>query len=294
MRTAREKFLPLAKYVLRKRGIAYNKVTPLSGGKKGLVYLVQCDNSNWVLKLYRNPYKYIKIKKILRVVNFSKILIFPEILDYGVFWNLKGFCGFVIERFAYPIDNYDIYLLEDFFIRLSEFHRSTAEKREEKALGFWLKALKDTKSRWSFCKERENLSSLLEDKVFEMLHDFLPNWSIFSLCHTDIALSNAGLIDGKIVLFDWDRAEFLPPQFDLVQAIFSFNIIEQEETILSLYFENFFSEKSEQKGEEFKRSYLFTKVFFLVKRMKRSLKRKDKQAFSMYLSHLQRLVDYNS
>jgi len=289
MKAVRERFLPLARHMLERKGVLCERVEPLSGGKKGLVYLVFDGDDRMVLRLYRNPVKYVRIKRVMKAVSSSGTGISPRVVDSGFLFNLKGFWGFLLEEFASPIEAFEPSAVEDFFFRLSLFHRNTA-KASRKASGFWQKAFEDTKSRWFFIKRCRPSSFLLEKRLFSLLSESLPDWRVFSLCHTDIAPSNAGLIDGRIVLFDWDRAERLPPHFDLIQAIFSFHALERESVLLDVYLRRF----SQGERCEFERAYLFSKVFFLVKRMKRALKRDDEDAFCRYFAHLENLVNDNS
>ncbi len=290
MKAVRERYLPLAERVLDRRGFKPERIAPLSGGKKGLVYVFCRGDSRHVLKLYRNPLKYLKAKRIADAVISSGVCIAPQVVDRGLLLGLWGFCGFVVEEFAAPVEAVDADLLEDFFARLSLFHSSKAQAvPKSRALKFWSEACRETVSRWLFCERRKGLPHRLGELVEDALLRLMPEWRIFSLCHRDIALSNAGLIGGRMVLFDWDRAGSAPPQFDLVQAVFSFGVGERENAFRRLYFDSgSFGER-----EEFERAYLFSKIFFLVKRMKRALKRGDCRAFSAYLEALKDSVNYN-
>ena len=270
--------------ILRKKGIDVGKIDVPFGGKKGVVFII---NDEIVLRLYRNPLKFLKVVRIQEKLNSTEIQVAPRLGGKGILLPFyKGYCAYSLEEFAVPLDSCKKeVLVEEAFWKLAVLHRSFQKiVSGRKANKFWGRVIADTLSRLDYCAERgypEIRSFKKRLKTF-LLQQIPVNWHVFSLCHTDIAWANMGMIKGSIVFFDWDRAAFIPPQFDFVQLAYVFNINIEKPVKVYLKYTGF-------TGFEF--TIKPVEVVFLIKRMKRSLKRKDLEAFSFYYS---RLVDIMS
>ena len=288
MKSYRRKYLSIVEDILKRKRIKFQEIEPFEDGKKGLVYLVKSSAFFCVVRLYHNPLKFFRLKKAYKILSNSYLKVSPSVLEHGIFIKFLRPFGFVVEEYVFPFCGFDRDIIEEFFLRFSLFQKDTLVRKDAK--NFWENAVKKTKGRWSYLlRELKDHIPLieLESNLFNILSKNVPYyWNLFSFSHTDISIKNMGIIEHKLVLYDWDRWEFLPPQFDLVQALFSLKFLDEETYILDNVVDLFGIEKA-----IFLKTYYFCKLVFFVKRMKRSLKRGDLLAFNSYLSYLKDLVN---
>ncbi len=233
-------------------------------GKKSLVYTVEGGGQRGILRIYRDPARLARsLWAKSRAQRFSLCV---RTLKLGIATGVPGW--FVLEELAHPTDGVCRGELEDFMERLALFHRGTRLPALDAVVARkWVR--KTAGSARYVEKAGGDTSGVLE------LASGVRRLTA-SLCHTDIGLSNAGFLEGRLTLFDWDRACYYPCILEVWQAIFHLGAKDVKgalEKYLAVHPAGF---------EELR----ICGVMLCVSRMKKALKRKDEEAFSLYRGRL--------
>ncbi|BAT72160.1 hypothetical protein TST_1373 [Thermosulfidibacter takaii ABI70S6] len=266
MHNLRQRYLKTAKDMCVDSGYNVTVIDPASQGKKGLVFFVDTDRGNFVLRLYSNPFYYLKTSKILSRIYPSGIAV--EIVRQAWHFQVRPLVfAFILEERLKPLQNIESEEAYDFFYRLGRLHGYNLLRNKSSFTLLWRKWLKKTKGSVGFIVEFMPEKQQLLKNVLSKLVDFAPS-PVLSLCHRDIAPSNMGLKGSKLYLFDWDRASLFFPLYELSQALHFMRRFGETEKAVKFYLEG----SGLEEGYVIKELRFF-QAMFAISKVKKLIKR---------------------
>ncbi len=236
----RKEYMDIAKRCLERAGWEFDYLEPASFGEKSLVYLFHSREEKYVIRLYTDIVRFLRVVSILKKI--SKFDISVDIVDSGFFiGDSRLVTGYTIEAFLAPCANPTYDMKCDFLERLAKFHNGTTIKNFivrnvifNYLFGKWKKKIVGYTD--YIIKKFPKYRRILEISLDSILNSSVK--SMISLCHKDVGLFNMGLKDGRIYLYDWDACWFFFPFFEFAEVIYFFELF-QDEKALSIYLNNF-------------------------------------------------------
>ncbi len=258
----RNRYLKVAESCIKNSEVKFCEAKAASKGKKGLVYLVSGDGAPSVLRIYRNPLYFAKTLWVLEKA--GKYRLSPVIIEKRWIFNLMPPAfGFILEEFLVPCGEVTRDSELSFIERLARFHRETALFNRFLFRYLWRKWIGKTRGSAEFIKKALPHSGALLERALSFLINSEP-FPVLSLCHRDVGMGNAGCKNGELHLFDWDRASYFFPFFELSQAEYFFGLSKEA---LTVYFRVW---ELEEDCTSLLKPF---QIMFLISRLKKQIKR---------------------
>ena len=241
-------------------------LSPMTKGKKGLVFLVEGSRGKGVLRLYKDPLVMARTRKVYGLCQGAGVSVAQiHFFEMGKGWIVRGIWGLSLEEWVEPWRGGGSLLMEE-LARLHAIRRLRWGDPLLGRVGSWLEMeMERTHSRLDRWAEWRGVEVEAYREWLEEKRSRLVPLKSYSLIHGDLAPSNLGSRGGRPVLLDLDRARFAHPLVDVVALVHHFPRIQKEEVEDYLSLLGF-------TGED----WTFFLCLFHLKRLIRALKHYEK------------------